>query len=158
MNAESGLKRSLLFRCQFSQNCIPFSFQFPSIKLPGWVASSSYNPRTQKEQENHKFEVNLVCTANSRSAVKLQNPVSKKEKRKKNYHSFLLHCNPGCHLKRSKNSCIYCESQASGKILTIWGGGAGPGEKGTLPHIFMISPRGWKLSSHALFTSKDIVK
>ena len=44
------------------------------------------------------------------------------------------------------------------KLLTICGGGAGPGEKGTLPHIFMISPRGWKLSSHALFTNKDIVK
>lgn len=43
-------------------------------------------------------------------------------------------------------------------IITRCGSGAGPEVKGTLPHIFMISPSGWKVSSQALLTSSDIVK
>lgn len=43
-------------------------------------------------------------------------------------------------------------------IITRCGSGAGPGVKGTLPHIFMMSPSGWKVSSQALLTNSDIVK
>lgn len=43
-------------------------------------------------------------------------------------------------------------------IITRCGSGVGPEVKGTLPHIFMMSPSGWKVSSQALLINSDIVK